>query len=67
MPSSFDGILAEDGSFVSTQLSPGVPFQNYERSAEDQKSLEEECDWLYRVVKLSAAAPSRPDRLPIAE
>lgn len=42
-PKSFDGILAEDGSFTSTQLSGGRPFQNYVLSAQERASLDADC------------------------
>ena len=35
IPGSFDGVLSEDGSFTSPQLSGGLPYQNYELPAGD--------------------------------
>lgn len=42
-PKYFDGILAEDGSFTSTQLLGGRPFQNYVLSAAERARLDADC------------------------
>ena len=42
-PKSFDGILAEDGSFTSPQVLSGLPFQNYVLSAAARGSLDADC------------------------
>ena len=44
-PKSFDGILAEDGSFTSTQLLGGRPFQNYVLSAAERAALDADCTY----------------------
>lgn len=42
-PKSFDGILAEDGSFTSPQVLSGLPFQNYVLSAAERVWLDADC------------------------
>ena len=42
-PKFFEGIFAEDGSFTSTQLSGGLPFQNYVLSATRRARLDADC------------------------
>lgn len=44
-PKFFEGIFAEDGSFTSTQLSGGLPFQNYVLSATERARLDADCEF----------------------